>query len=67
MSWRDRTYAGIGEYLRKNGRDCVEVLTLDESSNNDGIYTVVQYKDKDKNCLVTYINKSLADIINDSD
>jgi hypothetical protein len=30
MSWKDRMYAGIGEYLRSTGLDCVRVDSIEE-------------------------------------
>lgn len=61
MTWKDRMYAGIGEYLRSKDMDAIKVMYLDEDVSVRGPYgcdTCGPEYDTEFNVTISYINSA---------
>lgn len=63
MTWKARTYAGIGQRMRGWGTDCIEVLYVDEYVDS-GIFVQIEYRNKAGKLNTYTYHGSLAEIIN---
>lgn len=63
MTWKARFYCGIGEWLRSQGVDCIEVLGVDEDPTG-GVLVIITYKNRFEETKVFGHEGTLAGIIN---
>lgn len=64
MSWKDRMNAGIGEYLRSQGLDCITVKDFEEDVSvydRGGCDTCGHDYDKDFNVTIRYTDSRGAE------
>lgn len=64
MSWKERMYAGIGEYLRSTGLDVITVNSLEEDVtvvDRGGCATCGPDYDKEFGVFIGYTNSNKKD------
>lgn len=66
MSWKLRTYAGVGQWLRARGVDAKQVIGIDEEATSVGIRTRITFLDRNSTKDHADFAGSLSDIVNGS-
>jgi hypothetical protein len=77
MTWQDRMYAGLGEYLRSIGKDAITVTNISEDASSTwggcetcgygeqggDFETTIKYTDSKGKPQSYYYSSSLSDLI----
>jgi len=64
MSWKLRTYAGVGQWLRARGVDAKQVINVDEEATGVGIRTRITFINRNSDRDRMDFAGSLSDIVN---